>query len=170
MGIRTPKLLCICFPLLLFFGCKTKNKEKITTHKRVIEDPPLLSMNLEDQDVYNRVYERALLFGDSKAYHRLFGFEYGKNYRFDKVLYFSFIYANRYHYGDAYYHMWAGLTGEKGIDSLDDGIKYFALYCLAKSQELGCTRSAYSIDEYIDECKCDLMSSRYYLSKLADLK
>lgn len=79
-----------------------------------------------------------------------------------EFFYYSFVFANKFHYPHAYYNMYYELTANS-VHGGDSATRYFALYCLARAAEMNDTNASNEIIELEKECNCNLQESSAFL-------
>jgi hypothetical protein len=112
---------------------------------------------------------RSIEFNDTVAYSYVSSY-YIKNNIGEQFFLTAFKMANKYNYSEAYYNIYEILVDKssvlESINKLDNNNKYFALFCLLKSSELGYKWCKFDIEEIFSDNK--VPSSSYYIKKYND--
>jgi hypothetical protein len=158
------KFFRIVFSLLIIVSCE-KNQRKIDqkpTTQVALETPKYV----KDLDDINKTYNllnNAINTGNEKAYNDVAG-SYILGEKYDELLYYSIIMANKHNSSEAYYHVFLILTKDD-FNKLDKKTKNLALFFLVKSNELGYESAKYSLKEIFGETK--ILPSNYYITEYA---
>ncbi len=157
--------------------CTWKNNDRIQSQKKIenqFEDTfisvrPCTSIN--NKLLMKELIDSAILQGDSKAYNKVASYylleDMGKDF-----FYYAFTMANKYKNEEAAYHVYKILVYEISdepkiaLNLMDTKTKYFALYYLLKSYEMGYESAKYQVDEVFGKNNTIPKSSEY-LKKLS---
>jgi hypothetical protein len=149
------------FILLLLFSCANDIKKNNNDLTEVVEGTYILPKTITDS-----LINRSINFNDTLAYSYVSSY-FIKNDIGEQFFLTAFQMANKYSYSEAYYNIYEILVDRgsvtESIKKLDDKNKYFALFCLLKSRELGYKWCKIDIEEiFLDKT---VPSSNYYIRK-----
>jgi TPR repeat protein len=128
-----------------------------------------ISDNSIDNNKLNNLLLKAVNGGDSKAYNE-FAASFILEERLPELYYYALIMANKYHNGEAYYHLYLILTNTNNIDGVqlgsdDNDTKNLSLYYLMKAYELGNSEAIEKANTIFTQKKT-IKRPEYYLDQL----
>lgn len=150
----------IILTFLIFISCE-KNKNDVI-NKDVIDVPKHVNDLKDSSEIIKRL-NNAVNDGNEKVYNDIAG-SYILTNKYQDLLYYSLIMANKHNSAEAHYHVFLILTKDD-FNALDKKTKNLALFYLIKSNELGYKSAKYSVDEIIQNGKS--FSSSHYLNEYA---
>lgn len=152
------KYSTIISTFLIFISCE-KNKNDVI-NKDVIEVPKHIN-DLRDSSEIIKKLNNAVNDGNEKVYNEIAG-SYILTNKYQDLLYYSLIMANKYNSAEAHYHIFL-ILAKNNFNALDKKTKNLALFYLIRSNELGYKSAKYSVDEIIQNGRA--FSSSHYLNE-----
>lgn len=164
----------VIFILLLitsFSSCNRHDNNKEQFQDTLLSVKP--SAPITNRKLMRELIDNAILQGNAKAYNRVASYYLIEDQGQD-FFYYAFIMANKNKSAEATYHVYNIIVsarpevgvGKDALKAMDNKTKYFAMYYLLKSYEMGYQNAKFEIDEIFGENN-PIPKSSLYLEKFS---
>ena len=133
--MKNVTIFLISLLTLTLYACKNNSGSSTDSQSIVSHISAVDSFKINKGDLL----VKAMNNGDTAAYNEVFCYYTDRN-EYDHFFYYALMMANRYHYAEAYFHVYFILSNPgdgRSLKELDKDTYRMAIYHLLKSSEMG---------------------------------